>query len=104
MRQRKSAVTKSKKRQSSDGKLARYGNPNGASTLKTKADQIKTAWMGQSVRSRYLKTGGILLFIVFLFYYIAPKAETVPSEYSGGHVGGVLLLRKQCSSSILTTE
>lgn len=36
-----------------------------------------------------MKTGGILLFIVFLFYYLAPKAETVPSEYRNGqHVGG----------------
>ncbi|ELR05624.1 Guanosine-diphosphatase [Pseudogymnoascus destructans] len=60
-------------------KLARYGTPPGASTLKTKIDSVKTAWMTQSQRSRYLKTGGILLFIVFLFYYLAPKGVHVGS-------------------------
>ncbi len=70
-------------------KLARYGNPQGASTLKNKIEKAKTAWMGQSARSRYLKTGGILLFIVFLFYYLAPKSEhAATSEYKGGYSGG----------------
>lgn len=64
-------------------KLARYGNPDGAPTLKTKIDNAKTAWMMQSQRSRYLKTGGILLFIVFLFYYLAPKGAHVPSGVKG---------------------
>lgn len=60
-------------------KLARYGPAPGASTLKTKIDSVKTAWMTQSQRSRYMKTGGILLFIVFLFYYLAPKGVHVGS-------------------------
>ncbi|KFY38361.1 hypothetical protein V494_04389 [Pseudogymnoascus sp. VKM F-4513 (FW-928)] len=64
-------------------KLARYGPPPGASTLKTKIDSVKTAWMTQSQRSRYLKTGGILLFIVFLFYYLAPKGVHVGSASNG---------------------
>lgn len=64
-------------------KLARYGTPPGASTLKTKIDSVKTAWMTQSQRSRYLKTGGILLFIVFLFYYLAPKGVHVGSGSNG---------------------
>lgn len=38
---------------------------------------IQTAWMTQSQRSRYVKTGGILLFIIFLFYYLAPKGTDV---------------------------
>ncbi|KFZ13332.1 hypothetical protein V502_06661 [Pseudogymnoascus sp. VKM F-4520 (FW-2644)] len=64
-------------------KLARYGTPPGASTLKTKIDSVKTAWMTQSQRSRYMKTGGILLFIVFLFYYLAPKGVHVGSGTKG---------------------
>lgn len=64
-------------------KLARYGTPPGASTLKTKIDSVKTAWMTQSQRSRYMKTGGILLFIVFLFYYLAPKGVHVGSGSNG---------------------
>lgn len=73
-------------------KLARYGNPEGASTLKTKVDNIKTAWMTQSQRSRYLKTGGILLFIVFLFYYLAPKAVHGPTDHKGPNVEGMSAL------------
>ena len=40
-------------------------------------DNLKAAWMTQSQRSRYVKTGGILLFIVFLFYFLAPTATNV---------------------------
>ncbi|OBT56224.1 hypothetical protein VE04_02683 [Pseudogymnoascus sp. 24MN13] len=65
-------------------KLARYGTPPGASTLKTKIDSVKTAWMTQSQRSRYMKTGSILLFIVFLFYYLAPKGVHVGSGSGSG--------------------
>lgn len=68
-------------------KLARYGPPPGASTLKTKIDSVKTAWMTQSQRSRYMKTGGILLFIVFLFYYLAPKGVHVGSGSNSGSNG-----------------
>jgi guanosine-diphosphatase len=40
-------------------------------------DNLKAAWMTQSQRSRYVKTGGILLFIVFLFYFLAPTGTNV---------------------------
>ena len=69
-------------------KLARYANPHGAPSLKQRVEKAKTAWMGQSARSRYVKTGGILLFIVFLFYYLAPKSEHPGPDFKGGNVGG----------------
>lgn len=71
-------------------KLARYGIPQGAPSLKNRVERAKTAWMGQSARSRYAKTGGILLFIVFLFYYLAPKSAPLATEYKGSNVGGAL--------------
>lgn len=40
-------------------------------------ENLKAAWMTQSQRSRYVKTAGILLFIVFLFYFLAPTATNV---------------------------
>ncbi len=40
-------------------------------------DNLKVAWMTQSQRSRYVKTGGILLFIVFLFFFLAPTGTNV---------------------------
>lgn len=36
--------------------------------------------MTQSQRSRYLKTGGILLFVVFLFYYLGPTGTSTSSN------------------------
>ncbi len=36
-------------------------------------DNLKEAWMTPSSRSRYLKTGGIIAFIVLLFYFFAPR-------------------------------
>lgn len=61
-------------------KPARY-NPRpvtgrNASTL----EKVKAAWMTQSQRSRYLKTGGILLFVVFLFYLFTSGGGTVYNE------------------------
>jgi guanosine-diphosphatase len=67
-------------------KPARYGsNPGGVATaaagvhragngvLAGMLNQIQTGAMTQSQRSRYMKTGGILLFVLFLFYFLAPK-------------------------------
>jgi len=54
-------------------KLARYSTKGASDRAAGTLEKIKTAWMTQSQRSRYLKTGGILLFIVFLFYYLSPK-------------------------------
>lgn len=40
-------------------------------------ENLKFAWMTQSQRSRYLKTGGIVFFIVFLFYFLAPSGTNI---------------------------
>jgi guanosine-diphosphatase len=61
-------------------KPARY-NPrlSGGRNNSTLA-KIKAAWMTQSQRSRYLKTGGILLFVVFLFYFFSSRGGAVYNE------------------------
>jgi hypothetical protein len=61
-------------------KPARYNkgaNTSAAAIL----EKIKIAWMTQSQRSRYLKTGGVLLLVVFLFYYLSPRGTDI---YTGG--------------------
>jgi guanosine-diphosphatase len=61
-------------------KLARFASsPKGTSPIKEKYEEFKAAWMTQGQRARYIKTGGILLFVVFLFYFLAPKST---------HIGG----------------
>lgn len=62
-------------------KSARYGSTGASNSAAGTLERIKTAWMTQSQRSRYLKTGGILLFVVFLFYYLSPSGTDV---YGGG--------------------
>ena len=39
-------------------------------------DTLKEAWMAQSQRSRLLKTGGIIAFIVFLLFLFSPSKRT----------------------------
>lgn len=58
-------------------KSARYNSYRSPSGITGILENLKTAWMGQSQRSRYVKTGGILLFVVFLFYYLAPHGTDV---------------------------
>jgi guanosine-diphosphatase len=62
-------------------KPARYGAKGAGNSAASTLEKIQTAWMTQSQRSRYLKTGGILLFVIFLFYYLSPSGTDV---YSGG--------------------
>ncbi|KAF8866695.1 guanosine-diphosphatase-like protein [Acephala macrosclerotiorum] len=62
-------------------KPARYSTKGASQSAASTLEKIKTAWMTQSQRSRYLKTGGILLFVVFLFYYLSPKGIDL---YGGG--------------------
>ena len=45
------------------------GSANGSVGI---LENIKDAWMTQSQRSRYLKTGGIVAFLVFFFFLLAP--------------------------------
>lgn len=39
--------------------------------------------MTQSQRSRYVKTGGVLFFVVFLFYFLAPSGTSIKDISSG---------------------
>jgi len=63
-------------------KPGRYHNhtPN-PGTAAGMLEKVQTAVMTQSQRARYLKTGGILLFVVVLFYYLAPKGVSVPGQF-----------------------
>ncbi|KAI9816866.1 MAG: Guanosine-diphosphatase [Pycnora praestabilis] len=36
-------------------------------------DNMKSAWMTQSQRARYLKTGGIVVFVLLLLFFLAPN-------------------------------
>ncbi|KAF7904130.1 hypothetical protein EAF00_001464 [Botryotinia globosa] len=70
-------------------KLARYSNSGANESAASKLEKSKNARMTQSQRSRYLKTGGILLFVVFLFYYLSPSGTQVPSTVGGAVEGAV---------------
>ncbi len=59
----------------------RYSRKGAANSVADTLEKARIAWMTQSQRSRYLKTGGILLFVIFLFYYLAPGGTDV---YGGG--------------------
>ncbi|KAF4627407.1 hypothetical protein G7Y89_g10756 [Cudoniella acicularis] len=61
-------------------KPARYSTKGASDSAAGILERVKAAWMTQSQRSRYLKTGGILLFVIFLFYYLSPVGVDV---YSG---------------------
>jgi guanosine-diphosphatase len=69
------------------------------STLKDKriepesmSEKVKNAWMNQGQRSRYLKTAGIIAFVLLVLYYIVPSgADTgyIPpgaGKFPGGDV------------------
>lgn len=71
-------------------KPARYTSHKGSSVHHAGTlDNLKAAWMTQSQRSRYVKTGGILLFIVFLFFYLSPSGTNV-------HIGGTFFSSMAC--------
>lgn len=54
---------------------------NGSSNL---WGNIKYAWMTQSQRSRYLKTGGILVFVVLIFLYTSSADRRRVKGFGGG--------------------
>ncbi|TVY19892.1 putative guanosine-diphosphatase [Lachnellula arida] len=60
-------------------KPARYNTKGASNSAVANLEKARAAYMTQSQRSRYLKTGGILLFIVFLFYYLSPSGIDVHS-------------------------
>lgn len=43
--------------------------------------KMQSAWVSQSQRARYFKTGAIIFVVVFLFYYFSPAGVEI---YSGG--------------------
>ena len=55
-------------------------NGNGSASV---VERIKDAWMTQSQRARYLKTGGIVGFIVLLLFFLAPGERTNVREFVG---------------------
>lgn len=61
-------------------KPARYNPRVSSGRNSSTLAKIKAAWMTQSQRSRYLKTGGILLFVVFLFYFFSSRGGAVYNE------------------------
>ncbi|EKD19574.1 uncharacterized protein L3040_002548 [Drepanopeziza brunnea f. sp. 'multigermtubi'] len=67
----------------------RYTTTGANKSAAAKLESIKTAWMTQSQRSRYLKTGGVLVFIVFLIYYLSPSGtDAIGGVSSVGNAGG----------------
>jgi len=77
-------------------KPARYNSKGAKDSAASTLENIKAGWMTQSQRSRYLKTGGILLFVLFLFYYLSPSGTHVAST-------GRLILEFIATSRILTS-
>lgn len=56
------------------------GHANGSTGV---VDNIKGALMTQSQRSRYLKTGGIIAFIILLLFFLAPGERASVREFVG---------------------
>ena len=52
-------------------------------------EKVQNAWMTQSQRARWLKTGGIVAFVLFVFYYISGLSST-----STRPIGGTYLFRE----------
>ncbi|GAB7354152.1 hypothetical protein MBLNU459_g4710t1 [Dothideomycetes sp. NU459] len=46
----------------------------------------KSAWMNQGQRARYIKTGGIVAFVLLLLFYIAPRSAGSGGRFPGGDV------------------
>ena len=60
-----------------------------------------TAWMNQGQRARYIKTGGIVAFVLLILFYIAPRSGTTATPpFPGGDVGSSPeLSTKKCTKS-----
>lgn len=56
---------------------------------KSHMQDAKSAWMNQGQRARYIKTGGIVAFVLLVLYYIAPRSSTAGGPpFAGGGGGG----------------
>jgi len=42
--------------------------------------KMHNSWMSQSQRTRYIKTGAIIFFVFFLFYYFSPSGVEIYNE------------------------
>lgn len=42
--------------------------------------RMQTAWMSQSQRARWIKTGAILFSVIFLFFYFSPSGVELIHE------------------------
>ncbi|KAK3501640.1 putative guanosine-diphosphatase [Neurospora crassa] len=54
--------------------------------------RMQNAWMSQSQKARYLKTGAIVFAVLFLFYLFSPSGVEIPGADGGpsqGHQGQV---------------
>jgi guanosine-diphosphatase len=61
-------------------------------------EKVRAAWMNQSQRSRYVKTGCLIAFLFLVLYYIAPTNSSIPGagRFPGGDVAS--------DSSVATTR
>ena len=61
------------------------GRPQYAESMQEK---VQVAWMNRSQRSRYLKTGCLVAFVLFVLYYISPSSNTRYIPGAGKFPGG----------------
>lgn len=70
-------------------------------------NDIKSAWMNQGQRARYIKTGGIVAFVLLLLFYIAPRSSevTATAPFPGGDVASSPELgTTKCTKSYSSTK
>lgn len=60
-------------------------------------EKLQAAWMNQGQRSRYIKTGGIIAFVFFLLYFLAPAGSGTRNELTTSKDGPLTTAR--CSRS-----
>ncbi|MCJ1415595.1 Guanosine-diphosphatase [Xylographa parallela] len=51
-------------------------------------ESLKTAWMTQSQRARYLRTGGVIAVFMFLFFLLSPNGRTNVGDFVGNSGSG----------------
>lgn len=72
-------------------KAGRYDTPYGRHQHHRDAgilERAKTAWMNQTQKARWLKTTGIVVFLIFLFYYLSPRGVDVYQGSRSPSAGG----------------
>lgn len=73
-------------------KAGRYDTPYGRSHHHHRdaglLDRAKAAWMNQTQKARWLKTTGIVVFLIFLFYYLSPRGVDIYQGSQSPSAGG----------------